>query len=194
MLIHFSIGWVVVLTCFIFFLLGLSFCSPGGFYMFILFDDWSCSWNTILICLLEIVLVSWIYGTDKLFANIDEMGVKLQEATKIYFKICLRYIAPCLLAILLVTSWASSSPSKANLNISGKTYVFDEPGVQALAWLLGIFSISFIPIIGAWKVYQRQSTGQPIDRTIFQPSSKWKSQNDQSASSIAMIQFGLSQE
>ena len=162
--------------------------------MFILFDDWSCSWNTILICLLEIVLVSWIYGTDKLFANIDEMGVKLQEATKIYFKICLRYIAPCLLAILLVTSWASSSPSKANLNISGKTYVFDEPGVQALAWLLGIFSISFIPIIGAWKVYQRQSTGQPIDRTIFQPSSKWKSQNDQSSSSIAMIQLGLSQK
>ena len=110
--------------------------------MFILFDDWSASWNAILICLLEVVLVSWIYGIDKFFANIDEMGLKLEEAAKMYFRICLCYIAPCLLSILLVTSLALSQPSEAN--VFGKMYIFEETGVQVLAWLLGIFSISFI--------------------------------------------------
>ena len=160
--------------------------------MFILFDDWSASWNAILICLLEVVLVSWIYGIDKFFANIDEMGLKLEEAAKMYFKICLCYIAPSLLSILLVTSLALSQPSEAN--VFGKMYIFEETGVQALAWLLGIFSISFIPVFGAWKVYTKHNLGQPIDWTIFQPSSKWKSQNDQDLPMITLGNLTRDQE
>ena len=112
--------------------------------MFILFDDWSASWNAILICLLEVVLVSWIYGIDKFFANIEEMGMKLDEAAKGYFKVCLCYIAPCLLSILLVTSFALSQTSEAN--VFGQMYIFEETGwCPSLGLAFGNFQHLFYP-------------------------------------------------
>lgn len=150
--------------------------------MFILMDDWSASWNAILICLLEVIVVSWIYGIDRFFQNIDQMGLKLQEATKFYFKVCLRYIAPLMLVILFICSLVLSAPSEAN--IKGKMYVFKEPYVQALAWLMSIFSISFIPLVGGWTVYLMYRNGNAIDWSIFQPSSKWKPQTDEDVSLI----------
>ena len=127
--------------CFCFFLLGFSFCFSGGFLMFTLMDDWSVSWNLFLICFLQVIVVSWIYGIDTLLVNVDQMGIKLQKSTKIYFKICLAYITPAMLFVLFITSLVQSEPSKV------ENYVFEESGVQAMAWLMGIFSISFIPII-----------------------------------------------
>ena len=143
--------------------------------MFILMDDWLNFWNAIIICLLEVVIVSWVYGIDKFCHNIEEMGVKSVEATKLYFKVSFRFIVPIILVILLIGSLTNLTLSKASIH--GMEYVFEEPYVQALAWLMGIFTISFIPCFALWQLYSTFKVRKTIDWGIFKPTSKWRPQN-----------------
>ena len=173
---NYFLGWVVISICFISFLLGISLCFSGGFFMFILMDDWLNFWNAIIICLLEVIIVSWVYGIDKFCQNVQEMGVKSTVATEFYFKACLRFVVPTILVILLFGSLGNISLSKAH--IRGIDYVFEEPYVQALAWLMGIFTISFIPCFAFWQMFSTFKIRNTIDWSIFHPTSKWKPQNE----------------
>ena len=87
------------------FLAGLSMCSSGGFYMFTLIDAKSASWNLLLVAFLEVILVSWVYGTDRFLDNIDEMGIKLGPFFYWYWKICWKYVTPVIMFTLVLFSW-----------------------------------------------------------------------------------------
>ena len=145
--------------------------------MFILMDDWLNFWNAIIICLLEVIIVSWVYGIDKFCQNVQEMGVRSTVATQFYFKTCLRFIVPIILFILLIGSLGNITLSKAH--VRGIDYVFEEPYVQALAWLMGIFTISFIPCFALWQMYLTFKVKNAVDWSIFHSTSKWKPQSDE---------------
>ena len=48
---------VVIITCLIGFLLGLSMCTSKGLYVFQLMDSTCATWNLIVLGLLEVILV-----------------------------------------------------------------------------------------------------------------------------------------
>ena len=52
------------------FLLGLVFTCGGGIHAFTLFNAAAPSWNLLLFTFLEVVAVSWIYGTDNVIKNL----------------------------------------------------------------------------------------------------------------------------
>ena len=70
-------SWLVVGgVCLTLLLLGLPMCLQGGFYIFVLLDEYSGSWSLLLLAVVEVVLVGWVYGTDKLTMDIYSMGIK----------------------------------------------------------------------------------------------------------------------
>ena len=68
---------VVLITSLIMLILGLPFCCNGGIHMFTLFNASAPSWNLLLFALLEVVLVSWVYGVDTFLDNLTEMDINL---------------------------------------------------------------------------------------------------------------------
>ena len=70
-------SWLVVGgVCLTLLLLGLPMCLQGGFYIFVLLDEYSGSWSLLVLAVVEVVLVGWVYGTDKLIVDIYSMGIK----------------------------------------------------------------------------------------------------------------------
>ena len=96
---------VVIVTCAICFILGLSMCTEGGIYMFDLFSECSAGWNVLLFSLLEVILVAWLYGVDNFLNNIKEMGINLPRPMLLYWKICWKFITPTLLFVVLIISF-----------------------------------------------------------------------------------------
>lgn len=66
--------------------------------MFILqlFDWYSASISVILICVLEVVMVAWIYGVDNFIADIYFM---IGKRPGIVWKFCWMYITPVILIV-----------------------------------------------------------------------------------------------
>ena len=48
----------------------------------------------LLLAILEVVLVSWIYGADKIFEHIEEMEIKIPTFMKCYWRVCWKYLTP----------------------------------------------------------------------------------------------------
>ena len=94
--------WVVIVTSTAGVLIGLPMCCPGGIYLFTLLDYTAASWNILVFAIIEVLLVSWIYGTDKFMENIREMGIHLNPCMAAYWKICWKFITPVLLLAIVI--------------------------------------------------------------------------------------------
>ena len=109
--------------------LGLPFTCNGGIHMFTLFDASAPSWNLLLFALLEVVLVSWVYGVDTFLDNMAEMNINLSKVTRLYWRLSWKYSTPCILLILLVFSWRDFG----HVGYNGESYPL---WVQVLGYLI----------------------------------------------------------
>ncbi|XP_029537521.1 sodium- and chloride-dependent GABA transporter 2-like isoform X2 [Oncorhynchus nerka] len=74
------------------FFIGLVMVTEGGLYIFQLFDYYACSGMTLLLfAVLQSVCVSWVYGADRLYDNIEDM---IGYRPLPLIKYCLKYITP----------------------------------------------------------------------------------------------------
>ena len=46
---------------------------------------------------LELIIISWFYGVDDFFKNVEEMKIKIPGFMKIYWKTCWLFITPALI-------------------------------------------------------------------------------------------------
>jgi len=170
--------WVVIGTCTAGMILGLSMTAQGGIYMFTLIDATCASWNILLFAIMELVLVAWMYGADRLMENIHEMGIlRTDKASsafskyftigmKWYWKICWCFITPILLSVVLVLQFVFTKP----VSYKGETFPDD---IQALGWLCGVFSVLFIPAITVYQYVRRYRKGKDIGWAMFKPTRRW---------------------
>ena len=120
---------VVLFSSFFMLVLGLPFCTNGGIHMFTLFNASAPSWNLLFFALLEVLLVSWVYGVDKFVENLSEMNLNLPTPIKDYWKYSWKFTTPAILAILLGFSWYNFG----NVGYSGIDYPF---WVQIMGYLI----------------------------------------------------------
>lgn len=73
-------------TCIACFIAGLPMTCNGGIYLFTLLDWHTASWAILLIGFAEIIVLSWVYGIDRILENIKEMDMKLGGVVKTYWK------------------------------------------------------------------------------------------------------------
>ena len=174
---------VVMVTCAICFILGLSMCAEGGIYMFDLFSAHSAGWNVLLFTLLEVILVSWCYGVDSFLYNIKEMGMNLPRPMILYWKICWKFITPILLLAVIIITFVDNRQHETILYKTTDTerqvsYVWPK-GIQALTWLMPLGTFIFIPLVTIYQIWTRMSSGKSIAGwTLLKPTCNWKPSPD----------------
>ena len=67
--------YVTLGICTLMFLCGLFMCTNGGYYVFTLLDNVAGSWNILVVALLEVVIVAWLYGANKIMRDIKKLGI-----------------------------------------------------------------------------------------------------------------------
>ncbi len=157
---------VVVGTCAVGFLLGLSMCFSAGVYMFTLIDGTCASWNILLFAFLEVTTVAWLYGVDRFFGDIRQMGMRLPSIIKWYWKICWLFITPLILGVLVVWKFVET----ADVSYGDKVF---PPCIQGLGWLISTSSVVLLPLLGLRQVIKREREGKPLGKALFRPTPKW---------------------
>ncbi|CAN0366409.1 unnamed protein product [Lampetra planeri] len=134
---------VVLLVCFVAFLLGLPNVTQGGIYVFQLMDHYTAVTSLMFLAFFEVVAICWLYGVDRLSSNVQEM---LGRPPNIFFRVCWRFCAPVLVSGILVFSIVQYKPARYG------HYVY--PGwAEALGWCISLLSIIWIPLGAAHTLY-----------------------------------------
>uniref|UniRef100_A0A8C4RJI4 Transporter n=1 Tax=Erpetoichthys calabaricus TaxID=27687 RepID=A0A8C4RJI4_ERPCA len=120
-----------------------SSCLQGGVYLFQLFDYYACSGTSlVLLAIFQSICVSWVYGADRFYDNIEDM---IGYRPTPLIKYCWLFITPAICAGTFVFSVIKYTPLKMN-----NSYVYPAWG-YALGWFIALSSIICIPL---WIIYQ----------------------------------------
>ncbi|KAL1022368.1 hypothetical protein UPYG_G00025760 [Umbra pygmaea] len=148
---------LLLMVCVVCFLLGLVMVTPGGLYVFQVYDHYSCSGaSLLLLSIFQSVAVGWVYGPDRFNDNIKHM---IGYSPMPFFRLCWRYLTPAVCTGTFVFSLVRWSPLSL-----GKGLV--APGwATALGWLLTLSSVSLLPI---WAIYALATTPGSLKQRFHQ--------------------------
>ena len=157
--------------CLIWFVLGLSMCTQGGIYIFTLFDTYAAGCNLLLSGVVELVIISWVYTTDRFYEDIQAMLGSMPHRVWHYVW---KYIAPSSLSIVFIL-----------------TLIFYEPAAvgeykyplwaDILGWMMVLGSFAMLPIFVLYQLITDDYAGETISErfsTLCQPSDTWLSIRD----------------
>ncbi|KAJ7999861.1 hypothetical protein DPEC_G00198790 [Dallia pectoralis] len=129
------------------FFVGLVMVTEGGLYIFQLFDYYACSGMTLLLfAILQSVCISWVYGADRMYANIEDM-IGYQPLTLI--KYCLKYVTPVICAATFVFSLVQFTPLKFNNKVEYPWWGY------LIGWWFTLSSTLLVPL---WMIYKLSVT------------------------------------
>ena len=87
--------------------------------MVTIFDNYAATYSLLAIGFVECLALSWVYGTDRLYQDIELMlGKPLQK----FWAFSWHYIAPIALFIILIVTWIDF---KSRLVIVNLQKIFD---------------------------------------------------------------------
>uniref|UniRef100_UPI00358E25D0 sodium- and chloride-dependent GABA transporter ine-like isoform X2 n=1 Tax=Myxine glutinosa TaxID=7769 RepID=UPI00358E25D0 len=90
--------FVVLLICLTQMIMGIPYTTQSGMYLFQLMQAHITFFVNPIGILIELVVISWIYGTKRLCANVKEMT---GQKPGLFFQICWRFLSPCILMRLV---------------------------------------------------------------------------------------------
>ena len=152
----------VVGVCTICFILGLPMVTKGGIDMLNLIMDVTFSWNHLLITLLEVIAVGWMYGADRLWKNIEDMGITRHPFIKWYWIICWKFITPLILTILVVITFINKVQ-------------FEETWQNGtIRWLINLTSVGIIPGFAIHEVIKRYRNNEELGVSLFSRMGSWQ--------------------
>lgn len=176
-------GTVVMITSLVGFILGLSMCARGGIYMFTLIDWYSASWSLLTISLIEVVLVAWIYGAEKLLYSMEsEMDIYIPRPLRFYWYICWKFVTPVVLLAVLIFSFVQYVPAYYG-NETDK-YVFPL-WVNLMGWLMAAAPVATV-IFGAIYVYKKLSKEGMSIADMVECTEDWCPAAERNSSGMAM--------
>ena len=89
-----------------------SMCANGGIHMFTLMDWYSGSWSLLVLALLEVVIVAWLFGADRMLGLMQsQMDIWIPGPLRLYWRLTWRYLSPL---CIVVSGGAGSSPPGAD--------------------------------------------------------------------------------
>lgn len=182
-------AYVVIGTCILGFLSGLSMCTNAGIYMFELLDTTCASWNILVFAIVELILISWVYGIKRFMHNIEEMNIRIPIIMKWYWMACWSVITPTMLIALVVMMVMKRTPLSS---LDYKTFSGDEvwkefpSGIQILGLLIPLASVAFLPTLGIHQIILYFKQNRRLSMALLRPTDKWKSSDTKKA----LIRFG----
>ncbi|XP_068165842.1 sodium- and chloride-dependent GABA transporter 2-like isoform X2 [Antennarius striatus] len=133
---------LLLFFCVVCFLVGLIMVTPGGLYVFQIYDQFSCSGaSLLLLSIFQSVAIGWIYGADRFSANIRDMT---GHRPLILFKLCWKFLTPIVCTATFLFSLVYWSPLSLRKGLVAPAWA------TVLGWLLTLSSVSLLPI---WAIY-----------------------------------------
>ncbi|XP_078083446.1 sodium- and chloride-dependent GABA transporter 1 isoform X2 [Mustelus asterias] len=140
---------VVLVVCFVAFMLGIPNVTQGGIYLFQLMDHYTAVVSLMFLAFFEVVAICWFYGVRRLSANYKEM---LGSSPNLFFKLCWWFASPLLVTVILVSSIIRYTPARY-----GKTYTYPA-WAEGLGWIISLCSIIWIPLGAAHTLYTNKGS------------------------------------
>ncbi|XP_060516213.1 sodium-dependent noradrenaline transporter-like [Cylas formicarius] len=110
--------------------------TPGGIYMFHLFDTYSAGISLLCSALFEAIAVSWFYGLDRLTQDVEAMlGIK----PGLYWRVCWKFISPSFIVCVVMFGLLYHQPLQYN------DYSYPN-WAEWVGWSLALSSILMIPM------------------------------------------------
>ncbi|XKL65370.1 hypothetical protein PGB90_008790 [Kerria lacca] len=109
--------------------------TPGGIYMFHLFDTYSAGISLLCSALFEAIAVSWFYGLERFTGDIELM---LGHRPGLYWRICWKFISPTFIIGVVIFGLIYQEPLHYN------DYLYP-PWAEWMGWGLAFSSILMIP-------------------------------------------------
>ncbi|KRX84291.1 Sodium- and chloride-dependent glycine transporter 2 [Trichinella sp. T6] len=150
----------VACTCVISYLIGLLMCTGGGAYILNLLDTFAGGWPLLLQCLLEVIIVVYIYGLEK-YAHLYRymLGEPSRKFWKFlgypinkFYTLCWAYLTPLCLVVVLVFNFSEYTIT------SYGNYIYPL-WAEVIGWLIAFGSCLPAVIVALYKVIVIVTTG-----------------------------------
>ncbi|XP_057657398.1 sodium-dependent noradrenaline transporter-like [Diorhabda carinulata] len=139
------------------FTLGIIICSfcvalinvtPGGIYMFHLFDTYSAGISLLCSAIFEAVAVSWFYGLDKFSQDVEAM---LGKKPGLYWRICWKFVSPSFIICVVMFGLFHHEPLQYN-------DYFYPIWAEWIGWALTLSSIIMIPLFAIIQILKTKGS------------------------------------
>ncbi|XP_043270950.1 sodium- and chloride-dependent glycine transporter 1 isoform X2 [Venturia canescens] len=126
---------VAMLSMFVLFLGSIVYVTNGGMYILQIFDWYAASISVISICIIEVIIVGWIYGCDNFVRDVEFMlGKKLHP----WWPFAWKYVTP----IILICIFSTAIIFNTKVTYSG---VELPDWAAGIGWCSCVTSMIFIP-------------------------------------------------
>ncbi|CAG5123463.1 unnamed protein product, partial [Candidula unifasciata] len=150
--------------CVVSFGLGIPLTLQGGSYVLNLMDWYVASMSVMLLVFFEIVTLAWIYGTDRLYEDVEAM---IGHRPSVIYKLAWKFVTPVFVLVL----WTSGITSFRNI---GSVYPGYPPWADVLGLLIAVLSLVPIPIKMVWTLASLEGSLLQRVKTSIKPSELWR--------------------
>uniref|UniRef100_A0AAX7TXI4 Transporter n=1 Tax=Astatotilapia calliptera TaxID=8154 RepID=A0AAX7TXI4_ASTCA len=146
---------LLLFVCIVCFLVGLVMVTPGGLYVFQIYDHFSCSGaSLLLLSIFQSLAIGWVYGAERFSANIRDMT---GYSPLPFFNLCWKYLTPIVCTATFIFSLVRWSPLSLGKGLVAPVWA------TTLGWILTLSSVSLLPI---WAIYALVTTPGTLTQVI----------------------------
>lgn len=149
-----------LVVCIIGFLLGIPLCTQGGGRVLSLMNDYSGSYNLMIVALFEIIALCYVYGIKNFQKDIEMMLGEKSGCWWVYWLITWMVITPAAVIFIVVVSAVQYVPSKYN-------------GVEILGWAEGVGWLMVVTPIAAMLFVMLWQVCKLGAKDAFSPMERW---------------------
>ncbi|XP_017475721.1 PREDICTED: sodium-dependent nutrient amino acid transporter 1 isoform X1 [Rhagoletis zephyria] len=146
------------------FFIGLAYVTPGGQFILTLVDFYGASMIALILGILELYVLGWIYGVDRLCKDIEFMiGHKVSR----YWRFCWAFITPGIMTLILIYFFATYQSLTYN-NVEYPNWAY------ALGWTITALGVIQVPLWAIVAIVRQpgESVNEKV-RGAFRPVRNW---------------------
>uniref|UniRef100_A0A7G3B2K5 Uncharacterized protein n=2 Tax=Lutzomyia longipalpis TaxID=7200 RepID=A0A7G3B2K5_LUTLO len=137
-------------------------------YWLQLMDKYAANWSVLLIAIIECVLISWLYGSERFLSDIQSMIGKRSRMWNLFWSWMWRAITPLALLFILFFNWVEYKPA------SYGHYVYPL-WADAIGWIIGLLPVLVIIVAAILQIIQapRNLTFIEKIKLLTKPTPEW---------------------
>jgi len=154
---------LTAILCVVEFLLGVPCITKGGIYFLQIMDWYSSTFSLMILSLTECLVVGWIYGVDRYYADIELMiGYKPNKI----FQYAWKFVTPLTIMFVLGFTICNHSP------VTYGKYSYPEWAL-VIGWFFALCSIVPLPLVAIIGILKGKGTFTERVKDLLKPSPRW---------------------
>jgi len=149
-----------LVVCSIGFVLGIPMCLQGGGRVLSLMNNYSGSYNLMIVALFEIIALCFVYGVKNFRMDIEMMLGEKSFSWWLYWLVCWVIVTPIAVLFIVIVSASQYVPSTYNgVQIEG--------WAEGIGWLMVVAPLAAMVFVMGWQMVKLGP------RRAFRPADMW---------------------